>query len=104
MTLRTLLRDMGDNWEHHIEVVELFDMEKGARLPRFADGKWRTPPENVGGAPGFEMLLQVIADHTHEEHDHLLDWNGKPCDREDIERDTITIQMGRLANRRRPKT
>ena len=50
------------------------------------------------------MFLQAIADPTHEEHDHLLDWNGKPCDREDIERDTITIQMGRLANMRRPKT
>ena len=104
MTLRTLLRDMGDNWEHDIEVVELFDMEKGARLPRFVDGKWRTPPENVGGAPSFEMFLQAIADPTHEEHDHLLDWNGKPCDREDIEHDTITIQMGRLANMRRLKT
>ena len=96
--------DMGDNWEHHIEVVELFDMEKGARLPRFVDGKWRTPPEDVGGPPGFEMFLQAIADPTHEEHDHLLDWNDGPFDREDIERHTITIQMGRLANMRRPKT
>ena len=96
--------DMGDNWEHHIEVVELFDMEKGARLPRFVDGKWRTPPENVGGAPSFEMFLQAIADPAHEEHGHLLDWNDGPFDPEDIECDAITIQMSRLANMRRPKT
>jgi hypothetical protein len=95
--------DMGDNWEHHIEVIELFDMEKGARLPRFVDGRWRTPPEDVGGPPGFEMFLHAIADPAHEEHDHLLDWNGGPFDREDIERDIVTIQMGRLANMRRPK-
>ena len=95
--------DMGDNWEHHIEVIALFDMEKGARLPRFVDGRWRTPPEDVGGPPGFEMFLEAIADPTHEEHDHLLDWNDGPFDREDIERDIITIQMGRLANMRRPK-
>ena len=96
--------DMGDNWEHHIEVIALFDMEKGARLPRFVDGRWRTPPEDVGGPPGFEMFLEAITNPTHEEHDQLLEWNDGPFDREDIERDAITIQMGRLANMRRPKT
>ena len=95
--------DMGDNWEHHIEVVELFDMAKGVRLPRLVDGRWRTPPEDVGGPPGFERFLEAIGDPTHEEHQHLLDWYGKPFDREDIERDIIDIQMNRLANMRRAK-
>ncbi len=94
---------MGDNWEHHIEVVDLFDAPKGSRLPRFIKGQWRTPPEDIGGVPGFEMFLEAINDPAHEEHDHLIEWYGRPFEREDIEPDIIKIQMGRLANMRRPK-
>jgi len=95
--------DMGDNWEHHIEVLDLFDAPAGSRLPIFVGGQWRTPPEDVGGAPGFEMFLQAISDPTHEDHDHLIDWYGAPFDPEDIEPDIVKIQMARLAAMRRPK-
>lgn len=95
--------DMGDNWEHHVEVLELFDMPTGARLPVFIDGKWRTPPEDVGGAPGFEMFLEAMADPNHEEHENLIDWYGQPFDPNDIEPEIVKIQMDRLANMRRPK-
>jgi len=95
--------DMGDNWEHRVEVVNLFDAPKGSRLPRFLNGRWRTPPEDIGGAPGFDLFLEAIADPTHEEHNHLIDWYGGPFDREDIEPDIIKIQMSRIANMRRPK-
>ena len=95
--------DMGDNWEHHVEVLELFDMPTGTRLPAFIDGKWRTPPEDVGGAPGFEMFLEAMADPNHEEHENLIDWYGQPFDPNDIEPEIVKIQMDRLANMRRPK-
>ncbi len=95
--------DMGDNWEHHVEVLELFDMPTGARLPVFIDGKWRTPPEDVGGAPGFEMFLEAMHDPNHEEHENLVDWYGQPFDPNDIEPEIVKIQMDRLANMRRSK-
>ncbi len=95
--------DMGDNWEHHVEILKLLEMPKGARLPVFIDGKGRTPPEDVGGAPGFEMFLEAMADPAHDKHENLLEWYGKPCDQHDIEPDIVKIQMSRLANMRRPK-
>ncbi|MBD8891331.1 plasmid pRiA4b ORF-3 family protein [Roseibium litorale] len=95
--------DMGDNWEHHVEVLDLFDMPAGARLPAFIDGKWRRPPEDVGGVPGFEMFLEAMADPKHEDHDDLFDWYGKPFDAQDIEPEIVKVQMGRLASMRRPK-
>ncbi len=95
--------DMGDNWQHRIEVVDLFEAEKGSRLPRFTNGQQRTPPEDVGGISGFEMFLEAMADPNHEEHDSLIDWYDGPFDHEDIEPHIIKIQMGRLANMRRPK-
>ncbi|MBT3070673.1 plasmid pRiA4b ORF-3 family protein [Rhodomicrobium sp. Az07] len=96
--------DMGDNWEHHIEVVSLFEAPSDSRLPAFIAGQWRRPPEDVGGAPGFEAFLEALADPSHEEHDDLVDWYGADTfDREDIEPDVIKIQMARLAARRRSK-
>ena len=89
--------DMGDNWKHRIEVVDLFAAEKGARLPRFLDGKWRAPPEDVGGAPGFEMFLQALTDPEHPEHEDLTEWYGQLFDPEDIEADIIKARMNRLA-------
>lgn len=96
--------DMGDNWEHHIAVLDLFDAPAGSRLPVFLGGEWRTPPEDVGGAPGFDMFLEAINDPNHEQHDDLVAWYGKHFDRDDIEPDIVKIQMARLAAMRRPKT
>ena len=95
--------DMGDNWEHHIEVLEFFDAPVGSRLPVFLGGQWRTPPEDVGGVPGFENFLEAIDDPTHEEHEEVLEWYGKSFDREDIELENVKILMARLAATRRPK-
>lgn len=95
--------DMGDNWEHHIEVVSLFEAPVGSRLPVFVDGQWRTPPEDIGGPPGFEAFLAAISDPSHEEHADALDWYGGSFDHEDIQPSIIKIRMGQLAAMRRPK-
>jgi hypothetical protein len=95
--------DMGDNWEHHIELVKLFKADPKTRLPRFVDGKTRRPPEDVGGVPGFEMFLEALSDPDHEEHQHLLDWHGGPFDPDDIDKAGIRVQMKRLANRRKSR-
>ena len=92
--------DMGDDWEHLIEVLDVFTADTGTRLPRFLRGKWRTPPEDVGGASGFEMFLDALADPKHPEHAQLLDWHGGPFDPEDIDEHIVKIQMGRLAKAR----
>ncbi len=95
--------DMGDSWEHLVEIVDFFEAPAGTSLPRFLAGEWRTPPEDVGGVPGFELFLEAISDPTHEDHDDLVDGYGGFFDREDIEPDIIKIQMARLSAKRRPK-
>ncbi len=95
--------DMGDNWEHHIEVVKLLKADQQTPLPRFVEGKYRRPPEDIGGFPGFEMFLDALGDPKHAEHKHLLDWYGGPFNRDDMEEETIHAQMKRLANKRRRK-
>ena len=95
---------MGDDWTHQIEVLELFDAPVGSRLPMFLNGQWRTPPEDVGGVPGFEAFIEAMENPKHPEHQDVLNWYGDPFDRSDIEPEIINIQMKRLANMRRVKT
>ena len=35
--------DMGDDWQHRIDVVSLFEQPTGTRLPRFVSGEWSRP-------------------------------------------------------------
>lgn len=65
--------DLSDNFEHRIEVLDLFEASAGSRLPVFLGGKLRTPQEDVRRSPGFEMFLETINHPTHEDYDHLVD-------------------------------
>ncbi|AXE62822.1 hypothetical protein BBF93_00325 [Hyphomonas sp. CACIAM 19H1] len=95
--------DFGDNWEHRIDVLDVFEAEAGARLPRFIEGEYRTPPEDVGGPHGFEMFLEAISDPSHEEHDQMLEWYGRKFDPQNIDRQTVRLWFGSLAKARPAK-
>lgn len=66
------LYDFGDSWEHEVEVVG-----RGGDSPGCVEGEGGCPPEDCGGAPGYEHLLEVLADPGHDEHEHLRVWAGK---------------------------
>jgi len=73
--------DFGDNW-HHVVIIEdpyAGHSDQGLRV-RCLDGENACPPEDVGGAPGYAEFLTAIADPTHEEHAHYLDWVGGSFD------------------------
>lgn len=85
----TYIYDLGDYWEHEIEIentVENYDKN----YPICVDGEGATPPENVGGAPGYEFYLEVLADTNHPEHQAMKRWEKeygvKEFDRESINR------------------
>lgn len=65
----TYLYDFGDGWEHLVEVVG-----SGADQPGCVSGEGNCPPEDVGGAPGYEELLQILADPQHPEHAERCAW------------------------------
>ncbi|RKS09570.1 pRiA4b ORF-3-like protein [Nocardiopsis sp. Huas11] len=54
--------DFGDDWSHGITVEEIVDADPGAVYPRLVDGHGGCPPEDCGGAPGFEYLRH-LRDH-----------------------------------------
>lgn len=72
--------DMGGNWEHRVTVEAVRPGDPATKYPRFIDGARRCPPEDAGGAPGYENVLDAMAGPKHEEHADVLEWYGGPCD------------------------
>ncbi len=65
--------DFGDNWEHDIEVEEVFD-DYEVNHPICLAGEGNTPPEDVGGEYGFEEFLEILSNPKHPEHKHMTAW------------------------------
>ncbi|MBF6560332.1 MAG: plasmid pRiA4b ORF-3 family protein [Candidatus Binataceae bacterium] len=74
------LYDFGDDWQHVCELEKVLQGDANDLSPRCLGGDCSTPPEDVGGAPGYEEFLQALADPSHEEHAHMKSWVGRPFD------------------------
>ena len=72
--------DFGDGWDHAVVVEERQTLRHGLKHAVCLDGANACPPEDCGGAGGYEELLLVLADPSHEDHDDLLEWIGGPID------------------------
>jgi hypothetical protein len=66
--------DFGDNWEHEVTVKRVAKVATSPE-PRCIAGARACPPEDCGGIGGYENLLQVLADPSHEEYSHLVEWS-----------------------------
>lgn len=72
--------DLGDGWLHDVEVLG-----GGDDRPGCVAGQGACPPEDCGGAGGYEELLEALADPTHPEHESMRTWVGdrlRPFDRD----------------------
>jgi hypothetical protein len=74
--------DFGDDWRHEITVEQVGTPDPKATYPTCIDGQRACPPEDCGGPPGYERLLEILGDPDHEEHDEMKDWLGKKFDAE----------------------
>ena len=74
--------DMGDDWMHELEVVNVGQPEKGASYSICLAGERACPPEDGGGVWGYANMLEALTDPKHEEHEHYVEWIGKSFDSE----------------------
>lgn len=77
--------DFGDGWEHALEIEKAIVATPGVRYPRCTAGKRACPPEDCGGPPGYERLLEILRDPEHEEHDEMREWLSADFDSEAFE-------------------
>ncbi len=81
--------DFGDGWEHTVLLEHVLDAEPGGKYTYVVDGKRACPPEDCGGTPGYEHLLEVLADPRHAEHADMTEWVGAAFDPEAFDPDEI---------------
>lgn len=89
--------DFGDDWEHVIAVERL--LEGGADSIQCTDGERACPPEDCGGPPGYESLLEALGDPKHEQHDDMRRWIGRRFDPEKFDRATTNKKLATMSKR-----
>jgi hypothetical protein len=89
--------DFGDNWHHVITVEDPYagTTKQGLSL-RCLAGENACPPEDVGGAGGYQDFLAAIADPSHEEHDHFLEWAGGSFDPTRFDLDSVNENLAEI--------
>ena len=66
--------DFGGSWLHRLELVSRRSVDEGARQARLIDGARRGPLEDSGGLPGYEEIMDALADPSHPDHDEYSAW------------------------------
>jgi hypothetical protein len=72
--------DYGDNWVHKVKVEGIVTSAEPIANALCIGGENACPPEDVGGAPGYEEFLEAMADPDHFVHEELKAWIGRPFD------------------------
>lgn len=68
--------DFGDDWQHEVVLEEVAARLPRKKYPACVAGARACPPEDCGGIPGYEEMLQIIQNPAHEEHESMLEWLG----------------------------
>ncbi len=93
------LYDFGDGWEHMITVETMTAPDPTGSYPRLVSSEGRCPPEDVGGPPGYDELLEATADPAHERHDERQEWLGGTFDPNAVDRAAIEAEFKKLAKK-----
>ncbi len=67
--------------------------QENVHHPLCLAGARACPPEDVGGIPGYQNLLQAMRDSQHPEHEELLAWVGGAFDPEEFDVDQINQKL-----------
>jgi len=88
--------DMGDNWEHTIQIEKIVAAEPKVKYPHCVAGARACPPEDCGGAWGYVDFLEAVQNPKHKEHDEMLEWAGGKFDPEAFDTSEVSRQLSRL--------
>jgi hypothetical protein len=89
--------DFGDSWHHEIRVEKI----------QAPDPSWQTfveclggaracPPEDCGGAPRYEQLLETLKHPKSEQYEEIMDWLGGSFDPEAFDLQEVNRYLRKL--------
>ncbi|MDO9095956.1 MAG: plasmid pRiA4b ORF-3 family protein [Rubrivivax sp.] len=85
--------DYGDNWRHKIKVEKVVALDTPIDRSVCIGGENACPPEDVGGAPGYEEFLEALRDPSHPEHEHLTAWIGGAFDPAAFDVEDVNVRL-----------
>lgn len=88
--------DFGDSWEHKIVLEKILPYRPEEGGPRCIDGSRGCPPEDVGGAWGYEEFLEAYTDSGHPDHEEKLEWVGDSFDPEQFDLEQVNLNLRRM--------
>ena len=97
----TYTYDLGDQWEHIITVEKILPAAPGQPHAVCLDGARSCPPEDCGGVPGYDELIEVLRDPNDPEHEERLEWLGDAFDPEAFDVAAVNRKLARLKGRKR---
>ncbi|WP_227271017.1 plasmid pRiA4b ORF-3 family protein [Roseobacter weihaiensis] len=97
------LYDFGDSWQHRITVEDRTPPDPRHLYPRLTDVEGRCPPEDVGGIPGYERYIDILADPKNPQHAETLEWHGGPFDPNVPPADELRLDVLKLAKKWKPR-
>ena len=77
--------DLGEGWEHLVEVVEVEPYRATVPPLEVLDGARSAPPEDCGGPHGYEHLIDALNDPADPEHDDVVAWLGDRFDPDEFD-------------------
>jgi hypothetical protein len=75
--------DFGDSWLHRLELLSRRPVNEGVPPARLIDGARCGPLEDSGGMPGYEQIMDVLADPKHPDHTECAPWVAEVTGSED---------------------
>ena len=66
--------DFGDGWEHEVKLEAILPANAAISYPACIAGERACPPEDRGGIPGFEELLETLQHGNASEKKELNQW------------------------------
>ncbi|MFW9990001.1 MAG: plasmid pRiA4b ORF-3 family protein [Candidatus Odinarchaeota archaeon] len=97
------LYDFGDNWEHSIRLEKVFPDDKDFRFFLCVGGKRATPPEDCGGSYGYQELLEIFDNPSHQEHEEMKGWVGEEINPEIIKSPMSKMTLKEIERKYGPK-
>lgn len=92
--------DLGDGWEHRIEVEEELPAEAiRIRVPACVGGERACPPEDCGGPQGYADLLEALRNPRHPDHESKVEWVGLGFDPASFDVKNVNDGLARFAAR-----
>lgn len=78
----TYVYDFGDDWRHTVKIEKYLTTAPPLKTADCLVGARATPPEDVGGEPGYENFMAIMANPKSPEHAFNKRWCGGAFDPE----------------------